>query len=58
MGRDQLNRQTLPIADPKHIGLTTYDAKDPEAKFPKIERLLPPTGAPNVLIVLIDDAGG
>ena len=57
MGQDHLNRQTLPIADAAYVGLTTYDAKDPNAKFPKIERLLPPTGAPNVLIVLIDDAG-
>ena len=34
-----------------------YDAKDPEAKFPPIEPLRPPAGAPNVLIVLLDDAG-
>src|SRR4026209_2045564 len=33
------------------------DAKDPEATFPPIERLRPPEGAPNVLIVLIDDCG-
>ena len=35
----------------------TYDAKDPEAKFPPIEPLRPPTGAPNVLVILIDDVG-
>jgi arylsulfatase len=34
-----------------------YDAKDPDSKFPPIEQLRPPKGAPNVLIVLIDDAG-
>jgi arylsulfatase len=34
-----------------------YDAKDPDSKFPPIEDLRPPKGAPNVLIVLIDDAG-
>jgi len=34
-----------------------YDAKDPESKFPPIEPLRPPPGAPNVLIILIDDAG-
>ncbi|MBP7937844.1 MAG: arylsulfatase [Phycisphaerae bacterium] len=38
-------------------GLITYDAKDPDSKFPPIEQLRPPKGAPNVLIVLIDDAG-
>jgi arylsulfatase len=34
-----------------------YDAKDPDSKFPPIDQLRPPKGAPNVLIVLIDDAG-
>jgi arylsulfatase len=37
--------------------LTTYDAKDPDTAFPPIEPLLPPAGAPNVLIVLLDDVG-
>ncbi|HJY93474.1 MAG TPA: arylsulfatase [Streptosporangiaceae bacterium] len=35
----------------------TYDAKDPDTSFPPIEPLRPPAGAPNVLIVLIDDTG-
>jgi arylsulfatase len=34
-----------------------YDAKDPDSKFPPIEQLRPPAGAPNVLVILIDDAG-
>ena len=34
-----------------------YDAKDPDHKTEPIEQLRPPEGAPNVLIVLIDDAG-
>jgi arylsulfatase len=37
--------------------LITYDAKDPDTKFPPITQLRPPKGAPNVLIVLLDDAG-
>ena len=37
--------------------LITYDAKDPDTKYPPIAQLRPPQGAPNVLIVLIDDAG-
>ena len=57
MSEPAINRQTLPIDDPKHVGLTTYDAKDPNSKFPPIKRLIPPEGAPNVLIVMIDDAG-
>ena len=34
-----------------------YDAKDPAAVFPPIEEVRPPQGAPNVLVVLIDDVG-
>ena len=45
-------RETLPIPDAKHVGLTTYDAKDPDTKYPPITALRPPKGAPNVLIVL------
>jgi arylsulfatase len=37
--------------------LITYDAKDPDSKTMPIEDLRPPKGAPNVLIVLIDDCG-
>ncbi|MBV9323221.1 MAG: arylsulfatase, partial [Chloroflexi bacterium] len=47
----------LPIPDRSHAGLTTYDAKDPDTSFPPIEPLRPPSGAPNVLIVLLDDVG-
>ena len=55
--QNKLQRSILPIPDLKYVGLTTYDAKDPETKFPPIEQLRPPEGAPNVLIVLIDDVG-
>ena len=55
--RDALVRSNLPIPDAQHVGVTTYDAKDPDTAFPPIRTLRPPTGAPNVLIVLIDDAG-
>jgi len=50
-------REILPIPDVMATGLTTYDAKDPDTAFPPITPLRPPEGAPNVLIVLIDDAG-
>src|SRR6201993_37926 len=50
-------RETLPIPDPQHVGLTTYDAKDPNTKYPPITMLRPPAGAPNVLIVMLDDVG-
>ena len=46
------SRDVLPIPDRPHVGLTTYDAKDPDTSFPPIEPLRPPAGAPNVLVVL------
>ena len=53
----KLERTVLPIPDQPRTGLVTYDAKDPDTKFPPINQLRPPKGAPNVLIILIDDAG-
>jgi arylsulfatase len=55
--RDVLQRQVLPIPDVPLPGLTTYDAKDPDTSYPPIVPLRPPAGAPNVLVVLIDDVG-
>ncbi len=55
--RNIANREVLPIADRRPVRLTTYDAKDPDTTFPPIEALRPPAGAPNVLIVLLDDVG-
>src|SRR3979490_2255343 len=52
-----VRRDILPIPDVKHVGLTTYDAKDPDPTFPPIVPLRPPAGAPNVLVVLLDDVG-
>jgi arylsulfatase len=54
---DKKHRSHLPIATPERTGLITYDARDPDTKFPPIEQLRPPKGAPNVLMILIDDAG-
>jgi len=54
---DKLQRDALPIPDVKPFGLTTYDAKDPDTKFPPIRDLRPPKGAPNVLVILLDDVG-
>ena len=52
-----LSRSNLPIPHREHVGLTTYDAKDPDTSYPAIEPLRPPAGAPNVLVIMIDDAG-
>lgn len=54
---DSIQRGTLPIPDRRPVGLTTYDAKDPDTKFPPITPLRPPAGAPNVLVILLDDVG-
>ena len=57
MSSDPIKRDVLPIPHEAHAGLVTYDAKDPETAFAPIEPLRPPAGAPNVLVVLLDDAG-
>ncbi|GAA3209800.1 arylsulfatase [Oerskovia jenensis] len=57
MRPDQHARTMLPVPDRPAPGLTTYDAKDPDTSFPPIEPLLPPDGAPNVLVILLDDVG-
>jgi arylsulfatase A-like enzyme len=51
------HRSHLPMPNTQRPQFIAYDAKDPDSKFPPIEQLRPPKGAPNVLIVLIDDAG-
>ena len=57
MSSESIERDVLPIPDRQPVGLTTFDAKDPAASFAAIEPLRPPTGAPNVLIMLLDDVG-
>lgn len=54
---DFARRMKLPMDDPIHLGLTTYDAKDPDTSYPDIPTLRPPAGAPNVLVILLDDVG-
>ena len=55
--KSSVERGNLPIPDRQYLGLVTYDAKDPDTTFPPIEPLLPPEGAPNVLVILLDDVG-
>ena len=58
MAQDRdVGRDVLPMPDRPFGGLITYDAKDPDSSFPPIEALRPPDGAPNVLVILIDDVG-
>jgi arylsulfatase A-like enzyme len=51
------DRTQLPIPDTqyKYPGKVPLDARD--AKFPPLRELRPPKGAPNVVVILIDDMG-
>lgn len=55
---ERKNRTHLPMRNtsPKSQFLA-YDAKDPDSKTPPIVQLRPPKGAPNVLLIMLDDAG-
>ena len=55
--RDALPRHVLPIPDQPAVGLTTYDANDPDTSYPPIRDLRPPAGAPNILLIVLDDVG-
>jgi hypothetical protein len=46
MKGDKKHRSHLPIPTPERTGLITYDAKDPDTKFPPIEQLRPPKARP------------
>jgi arylsulfatase len=52
---DDLDRTVLPIPEPKLPPITQLDARN--AKAPPRFDVKPPNGAPNVVIVLIDDMG-
>lgn len=54
---DKKHRSHLPMRNTSPADFIAYDAKDPDHKTAPIEQLRPPKGAPNVLIVLLDDAG-
>src|SRR5215469_2815712 len=50
-----LDRRALPIPDPSYPPITQLDARN--ATPPPRFEVKPPAGAPNVLIILIDDMG-
>jgi len=54
---DDSGRRVLPIPDRRTINAPAYDARDAEAVYEPIEPIRPPEGAPNILVVLLDDAG-
>ena len=52
---EKLDRTVLPIPEPKMKSITTFDARKatPPARF----EIKAPAGAPNVLLVMLDDLG-
>jgi arylsulfatase len=45
------------MPDQAYAGPVYYGAKDPAAIYPPIQEIRPPRGAPNVMVVLLDDVG-
>ncbi len=54
---DHIPREVLPIPSRRRAGTVMYDFKDPNARYEPIKPLRPPEGVPNILLVLLDDAG-
>ena len=52
---EKSGREILPIPDVPARGKSALDAR--KAEFPEIKPLRPPEGAPNVVIILLDDIG-
>ncbi len=50
-----IDRTELPVKAPWYPPITTLDARD--AKAPPVFEVKPPKGAPNVVVILIDDLG-
>lgn len=51
----QVDRTELPIKGPWYPPITTLDARD--AKAPPVFEVKAPEGAPNVVVILLDDIG-
>ena len=54
-GATDVDRTVLPIAEPTRPAITELDAR--HAKAPPIFEVKAPTGAPNVLVILLDNFG-
>ena len=50
-------RESLPIRHRPSRPAAAFDARDVGVEGPPIEPIRPPAGAPNVLLILVDDAG-
>ena len=54
---ENAGRAVLPMPNTVTPSSVVFDAKSPDAVFPAIPRITPPDGAPNVLVILLDDVG-
>ena len=52
-----INREQLPIPDPRHAPATSTDVREQTPPYAPAQPVRPPEGAPNVVVVLIDDMG-
>jgi hypothetical protein len=52
-----IDRSRLPIADPQFTGVANRTLEGSRPDWSLIGHVAPPEGAPNILLVLIDDAG-
>ena len=57
MADDPVDRARLPIADPGFTGVANRTLEGSRPDWGLIGHVAPPEGAPNVLLVLLDDAG-
>jgi arylsulfatase len=57
MADNRIDRTGLPIADPKFAGVVNRTLQGSRPDWGLIGHVAPPEGAPNVLLVLVDDAG-
>jgi arylsulfatase len=53
----QVGREHLPIRDPHHPPATSVDVRTQNPPYEPMPPVRPPDGAPNVLVILIDDMG-
>jgi hypothetical protein len=57
MADEPINCTRLPIADPEFTGVANRTLEGSRPDWGLIGHVAPPEGAPNILLVLIDDAG-
>ena len=57
MGASEPSREHLPIPDAPRPHVTSLDARTQNPPFEPVQPLRAPEGAPNVVLVLLDDMG-